>query len=258
MVQPFEFVGYASYTRQTLDSSAHLNHFESMTMKIKFQFSNYANSYDKYSTIQTRAVNKLLTDTEHHPHNILDLGCGTGRLYKSISWPVEHFLAVDFSEKMLAVHPRANTVECITGDFNDPRLFDHLANYPIDRVFAASSLQWATNLEATFANIKRLNASVSLAIFTANTFRTLFSTADIQPILRPVEEVSALARQYFNGRCETVHYTLSFNCTLDMLRYIQRSGVSVSRNILNYRRTKDLIKDYPLDHLEFEVLYIIE
>lgn len=228
------------------------------TMKIKTQFSSSANSYENYSIIQSRAIDKLLAEIDHSPARILDLGCGTGRLFKAVNWPIESFVAVDFSEEMLAEHPQTEAVTCIEGDFDDPALFAQLADYSIDRVFAASSLQWATDMHATFSWIKELGAPVSLAIFTADTFREIFKTAGIPPLLRTADEVAGLADEVFDARHEVIHYTLDFDNTLEMLRYIKRSGVSGARNILDYRATKRLIEEYPLDHLEFEVLYIME
>ena len=227
-------------------------------MNIKLQFSNNAITYDKYNLIQRRVIQQLLNNTVPKPKKILDLGCGTGSLYNSINWQFNNFIAVDFSKEMLSLHPHEHSVKCIVGDFNNRSLFDNLGQYSIDRIFSASSLQWATDLEATFKYIKSLNVPVSFAIFTANTFETLFATANLQPILRTVDEVSSLANQYFDAHYETVHYTLSFNSTLDMLRYIKASGVSAGRNALDYKSMKKLIHNYPLDYLEFEVLFIIE
>lgn len=225
---------------------------------IKSQFSNNAITYDKYNLIQRKVIKQLLNNTASKPKAILDLGCGTGYLYNSINWQINNFIAVDFSKEMLSLHPYEHNVKCIVGDFNDRSLFDNLGQYNIDRIFSSASLQWATDLDATFKYIKSLNVPVSFSIFTANTFKTLFATANLQPILRTVDEVSSLANQYFDAHYETVRYTLSFNSTLDMLRYIKASGVSAGRNALDYRSMKKLIDNYPLDYLEFEVLFIIE
>lgn len=103
-----------------------------------------------------------------------------------------------------------------------------------------------------------MDVPVSFAIFTANTFKTIFETANISPLLRSVDEVTSLASNYFDAEYETEKYTLSFNNTPEMFRYIKKSGVSGSRNILNYKNMKDLISNYPLDYLEFEVLFITQ
>ena len=227
-------------------------------MKIKAQFSKNSLSYNEYNLIQKQVIQKLLNDISPKPRSILDLGCGTGGLYKAINWPVDHFTGVDFSAEMLLQHPHLANVKCRLGDFDQCALFDNLKQNTFDRIISSASLQWASDMNTTFNNIKDLNAPIAFAIFTANTFKTLFATANIPPLLRTVDEVSLLAKQYFDAAYETVHYTLKFDNTHDMLRYIKKSGVSSTRNVLDYKKTKQLIQIYPLDYLEFEVLFIIE
>ena len=41
-----------------------------------------------------------------------------------------------------------------------------------------------------------------------------------------------------------------------MFRYIKKSGVSSGEKKLSYAETKQLMETYPLDHLEFEVLFV--
>lgn len=227
-------------------------------MNIKSQFSIHAVNYDAYNCIQKKVIENLLIKTTSKPSSILDLGCGTGSLYNAIDWPVDDFYAVDFSEEMLGIHPKNSGVKCILGNFDDYKLFDKISQYKIERIFSASSLQWATDLNASFKYIKNLDTPISFAIFTANTFKTLFETANISPMLRTKEEVKSLAGKYFNAQYETVTYKLYFNSTLEMFRYIKKSGVSAARNILDYKGMKNLINNYPIDYLEFEVLFITE
>jgi malonyl-CoA O-methyltransferase len=190
------------------------------------------------------------------PRSILDLGCGTGGLYKAVSWKIENYVAVDASQRMLDRHPDAQEISRILGDFNQADLFDRLAGFHFERIYAASSLQWAADMDFTFRNIRRMNAPVSLAIFTANTFKSLFSTAKLPPLLRSADEVATIAQRHFNARAEVARYTLDFDSPLDMLRYIKASGVNGGRNLLGYKSMKHLIANYPLDHLEFEIIYI--
>ena len=41
-----------------------------------------------------------------------------------------------------------------------------------------------------------------------------------------------------------------------MLKYIKRSGVSGGVKPLSYKQTKNLLDSYPLEYLEFEVLFL--
>lgn len=225
-------------------------------MNIDKEFSNQASSYNSYNIIQNKVIGHLLQGLQSKPQNILDLGCGAGSLCQQIDWKYKHFTGVDFAKGMLELHPKSKKVECIYGDFNNQDLFQNLYTYKYDYIFSASALQWATDLEQTFKNISAFDAPIALAIFTSNTFKTLNSTAKIDSILRDAQEIDTLQKKYFDAKFEVVQYTLEFDSTQEMFRYIKKSGVSGSRKILSYKQTKELMKNYPVNYLEFEVVFI--
>ena len=226
-------------------------------MKISSEFSKYAAHYGEYNVIQNQVAQKLLTFVTTKPRKVLDLGCGSGALIKKIDWDMEHFVGVDFAPGMLELHPKAKHVECIYGNFNDAALFEHLRTSVFDYIFSASALQWAEDLDALCKNILTLNAPVALAIFTANTFKTLNTTAGLEPLLRSRKEIKRLQKEYFaDAKFEVVEYKLEFESVRDMFRYIKKSGVSGSRKLLSYKETKKLMEMYPLNYLEFEVAFI--
>jgi len=229
-------------------------------MKIQSEFSKYADQYGSYNIIQEKVVRRLIDDLDEKPRKILDLGCGKGALFNAISWEMEHFVGVDFAPGMLELHPKersnVDVVECVYGDFNDVSLFHELSYSGFERIFSASALQWADNLEQVFANVASLKKPISLAIFTGSTFKTLFEVANVKPLLRSKEEVEAVAKRHFNAKIETVQYKLEFDSVREMFRYIKKSGVSGSRNVLSYKEMKKLMQEYPLNYLEFEVAFI--
>ncbi len=157
---------------------------------------------------------------------------------------------------MLEHHPKSNNVELILGDFNDPSLFEKLRDEHFDRIYSASALQWAEDFEVVLQSLSSLKTPLSLAIFTAGTFKTLHECAGAAPLLRSADEVMAIAEKYVDGSFDVLHYTLEFDSVREMFRYIKRSGVSGGRKILDYRSTKKLIETYPLNYLEFEILVI--
>ncbi|MCK4737290.1 MAG: methyltransferase domain-containing protein [Sulfurimonas sp.] len=225
-------------------------------MKISSEFSKHALEYDKYNVIQNRVIQKLLSLVNNKPLNILDLGCGNGSLCKAIDWNYEHFTGVDFAPGMLELHPKSKNIEAVYGDFNDKTLFENLLTCQYDYIFSASALQWAEDLDMVFKNIKNLNAPIALAIFTSNTFKTLNETASITSLLRSADEVNELQKKYFDGEFEVINYKLEFESTRDMFRYIKKSGVSGARKILSYKESKKLLNEYPVNYLEFEVIFI--
>ena len=225
-------------------------------MKISSEFSKYALEYSSNNVIQEKVVTKLLSLCDSKPKRILDLGCGNGALCKAINWEYIHFTGVDFAPGMLELHPKSKKIECIYGNFNDASLFENLVTQEYEHIFSASALQWSENLEKVFQNIKGLETSISLAIFTSGTFETLNKTAKLKPLLRSASVIKELSDRYFKADFEIVKYTLEFESTRDIFRYIKKSGVSGSRNVLTYRQTKKLMKEYPLNYLEFEVAFI--
>lgn len=220
-------------------------------------FSRHAGEYAQYNHIQRSIAQRLLAHTPDRPRTILDLGCGSGTLYKEISWEVERFVGVDFSDSMLALHPQGEHIEKIQGDFNNPALFQRLAQERFDRIYSASALQWAHDLSWTLQSLQALHSPLSLAIFTSGTFATLHRIAGVEPILRSTQEILTLTHTLFPyAHYELVQEHLPFDSVRSMLRYIQRSGVSAQRRVLEYRATKALLEHYPLDYLEFEIILI--
>ncbi len=224
-------------------------------MRVHAEFSRSAAEYEQYNIIQQHVAKKLVASITDTPRKILDIGCGSGTVYKAIDWEVAHFVALDFSESMLCNHPTSEQITCKLADFNHRDTLAALSN-DFDRIISASALQWAEDLDHVFACIAALKAPVSLAIFTCNTFATLYECAKLKPILRCSDEIMALAKKYFDAHYEVVSYTLAFESPREMFRYIKKSGVSGGRRVLNYQQTKQLMQDYPHDYLEFEVLFI--
>jgi malonyl-CoA O-methyltransferase len=226
-------------------------------MKISTEFSKNAPSYGDNNFIQNIVADKLLSLVKTKPQYILDLGCGSGALCNKIDWNYKKLTGIDFAPGMLELHPKSKKIEAIYGDFNDKTLFENLSTYSYDYVFSASALQWAEDLDTVFKNIKNLNIPVALAIFTSSTFKTLNDTAKIQSMLLDAKEIDTLQKKYFNANVEIVDYKLEFDNVRDMFKYIKDSGVSGSRNILTYKDMKRVMNEYPLNYLEFEVIYIV-
>ena len=225
-------------------------------MNVSDKFSRCAEHYGYVNIIQDKVARRLVEGVKDRPQVLLDIGCGRGALVEKIDWPYRRFIGVDFAPRMLELHPKNERIECIYGDFDNPELYAYLYTCGFERIFSASALQWSPDLAHTFGLIRSLGAPVSLAIFTSGTFRTLFETAGLPPFLRNAETVQELAESYFGAVCERVDYRLSFDDTREMFRYIKRSGVSGNRNVLSYKETKRLMREYPLGYLEFEVLFI--
>ncbi|MDD3476430.1 MAG: methyltransferase domain-containing protein [Sulfurimonas sp.] len=225
-------------------------------MNVSSEFSKRALEYGSYNIIQNMVIEKLLSCVKAKPKNILDIGCGSGALLDAIDWEYEHFCGVDFAKGMLELHPKSSKINLLNADFNKDELFESRLTYIFDFIFSASALQWADDLDRVFSKIKKLNAPIALAIFTSGTFKSINETASISSILKSANEIKEIQKKYFDANFEVVNYKLEFESTRDMFKYIKKSGVSGSRKILNYKESKKLLREYPLNYLEFEVAFI--
>jgi malonyl-CoA O-methyltransferase len=225
------------------------------------EFRRHAASYRDYSVIQRQAAAYLLAWIgERKLGRVLDIGCGDGALYRglcSLSLDFEAFVGVDLAEEMLALHPVTRRVRLLRGDFNDPRFLRSLRDERPQTILSASALQWSLDLDRTLGELATLGARRHyLSLFTSGTFATLHRLAGIVSPIRSFEETRvALARHYHLHRVERVRYRLHFDSTREIFRYIKRSGVSGGEARLGYRQAKRVMEAYPLDYLEFELLF---
>lgn len=225
-------------------------------MRVQEEFSRYASGYGECNVIQAQVAKKLIASSVDKPRRVLDLGCGSGTIYSLIDWEMERFIGVDFSESMLSHHPVSPITELVLGNFNDPELFEALGTTSFDHIYSASALQWAADLGGILERLSAFKTPMSLAIFTSGTFKTLYECAGLSPILKPSDEVIALADSCLNAEYEILYYTLEFDSVREMFRYIKRSGVSGGRRVLDFTQTKRLMQTYPLTYLEFEIVLI--
>ena len=226
-------------------------------MSIDLEFSKYADGYERYNIVQEQVADELFSLVKGKPKKILDLGCGRGALAKRIDWEVEFFLGVDFAKNMLKLHPKGEGVECIYGDFDNPELYEHLFLYDFDYILSASALQWSQDIDKLFAKIASLHFNnFVFAVFSANTFKTLLQTANLSSPLPTSEAIISSAKKHLHADCYIKNYKLEFQDTLEMFRYIKKSGVSGNRGVLTYKQTKELMRNYPLKYLEFEVVFL--
>lgn len=214
------------------------------------EFDKNAHSYGKYNIIQTQVAKELVAMVAHKPRKIVDLGCGSGAIYNQIDWDIDEFVAVDKSEKMLALHPS----EKVTKIHSSIEEFD-FENYKEYFFISSSALQWCQEIEKIFDNLQ--NKQFALAIFTANTFKSLHQYAQTtSPILSKKTITDAFKQNLHQGNIETKQYQLSFASTLAMLRYIKKSGVSGGGKRLSYGQVKQIINSHHNHNLEFEVIFL--
>ena len=229
-------------------------------MRIKEQFEKSAISYEEYSKIQNLGAKLLINEIKEPIDTIIDLGCGSGRIYKALKQKkikFNRFYGVDFAKKMIDLHPKDKNVNLIIGDFNKKELFINLEKLNANALISASAMQWAKDLEFTFSECAKSAKMGYFFIFSSNTFKTIHQTVGIKsPIWDKESIIRAFKKSYKPIKTQLIKKNLEFNSTLEMLRYIKKSGVSGGLN-LPYKKMKYLIENYPLDYLEFETILLV-
>jgi malonyl-CoA O-methyltransferase len=233
--------------KEQIDQSAVIN-----------EFSRFAHSYDNYNIIQRKVANTLVNRINFkHYDKIIDLGCGSGNIYKNLkelNISFNQFIAIDSSPNMLNIHPSHMKIEKICIDF-DSILELNQKNEEI-LLLSSSSIQWSKDLNKLFSELSKLSKIAYFAIFTDNTFKTIHKTAKISSPLYSEDTLISYINKYYEASFDIKSYQLEFQNTKDMFHYIKRSGVSGGEKRLTYKEMKKLISSYPLNYLEFEVMFV--
>ena len=229
-------------------------------MKIVEEFSKFAYEYNKYNVIQKEVAKKLLGYLDKCEYDkVLDIGSGDGEIHKNLlhqGVQFKEFVALDFSEAMLSIHPDAKNIKKVCLDFNKRDFFLFSEKEKFDLLISSSALQWSENLNLVLSSIKKLSSELYFSFFTSNTFKCLHEIVTITSPIYSKEEIINALDNNFKYEIEVEEYRLYFNSVHEMLRYIKKSGVSGGVEQLSYGQMKSLMRRYPLNYLEFEVLFV--
>jgi len=232
---------------------------ESMSNVIQ-EFSRFAHEYDTYNVIQAEVAKALVAQLPSlHYATLIDIGCGSGEVYKNLEksdLSFDRLLVLDSSPEMLEIHPSSKKIKKICADFNKTQTFEKLSFSPENLLLSSSALQWSRDLDFTLSEIAKKAPRAYFAIFTSNTFKTLHETAQISSPIYEEKVLREKIEKYYDATFEVKKYKLHFESVREMFNYIKKSGVSGGEKQLTYKQTKQLMIRYPLDYLEFEVLFV--
>ena len=224
-------------------------------MSEKNQFSKYAKEYKSHNIIQQICAKSLVRELKVQPKRILELGCGSGQVYNHISWDVDFYKAIDFSSSMCDLHPKGENIEVKCFDFDTQEFLEEIKNDKFDIVLSSSALQWSKDLSKIIQHLSYITDEINAVLFTSNTFKTIQNiTQSTSPILDE-ESIKKAFSKYFDCEFETIMYKLEFDNKKDLFDYIKKSGVSGSAS-LDFKDAKKLYKEYNLNYLEFEVIFV--
>lgn len=223
---------------------------------VQEEFSKHAKKYNDHNIIQQIISKALVRELPFEPKRILELGCGSGQVFKNIDFDFDYYKAIDFSQEMCDIHPKHENLEIVCLNFDTQEFHENVKNEKYDLVLSSSALQWSQDLGKILKTLTTLCDTINMVLFTNNTFKTIFRLTDtISPIL-DIQSIKNSFDKYYSCKYEILNYKLEFENKKDLFKYIKNSGVSGSKKSLTFEQSKHLYKNYDLGYLEFEVVFV--
>ena len=223
---------------------------------VKDEFSKHAKEYNSHNIIQQIISKALVRELNFQPKRILELGCGSGQVFKNINFPFEYYKAIDFSKEMCKIHPQHKNLQIECLDFDTSEFHQNIQNEKYDIVLSSSALQWSHSLTKIIKTLSSISNRIHMVLFTSNTFKTIFElTNTTSPILN-LKEIKKSFDKFYSCKYEVLNYKIEFENKKELFNYIKNSGVSGNKQTLTFKQAKQLYKNYDLNYLEFEVVFI--
>jgi malonyl-CoA O-methyltransferase len=224
--------------------------------QVQEQFSKHANEYNHNNIIQQIVSKALVRELEFQPKRILELGCGSGQVFRNINFSYDYYKALDFSQEMCDIHPKASNLDIVCLDFDSDEFHDNIKGEKYDIVLSSSALQWSKDLSKIIKSLSLVSNTINMVLFTSNTFKTIFELSKTDSPILDLDTIKKACNSSYTCEYEVLNYKLEFDNKKDLFSYIKNSGVSGSNNSLSFKKAKYLYKNYTLNYLEFEVVFI--
>ena len=193
------------------------------------QFDKAAKTYNSFATIQAISADKLVNGIAPcNPKTVLDIGCGTGLLTKTIAsqYPTAIIDAIDVSSNMIneLASQKIPNVNTSCSDFNQKTL-----SKKYDMIVSNAAIHWMdVDLSLKqIANYLSPNGTCYIAIFGSKTsFELNHCLAKINRDYNAIaktfptkDDVERLGQHYFlNWMIETECVTLTFDSIIQLLK----------------------------------------
>lgn len=217
--------------------------------QVRRAFDRAAVGYDAAAVLQAEVRKRLLERlelTDIRPRTILDLGCGTGRAAAELSkrFRRARVVGMDISEGMLkqsrANRPWLRKIHLASGSAEAIPL----ARNSTDLLFSSLAIQWVDDLDAAFAEFRRVLREGGLALFTTFGPDTLRELREAWSRVDGFTHVNRFADMHDIGdglvraqMAEPVmdieHITLTYESVYELMRDLKRIGahnVTAGRN----------------------------
>ncbi|CAG8998291.1 MAG: Malonyl-[acyl-carrier protein] O-methyltransferase [Candidatus Celerinatantimonas neptuna] len=149
---------------------------EQAKIDIARRFSQAANDYDKFATLQRRTGHALLNYLPEHMSvfRAVDLGCGSGQFMQNLSGYTQHVIGIDLSQKMLHQSRRQYPdALLLQGDAEQLPL----DSQSVDLIFSNLALQWCSELSLAIRECWRVLKPGGQLVFSTLITGTLFELA---------------------------------------------------------------------------------
>jgi cyclopropane fatty-acyl-phospholipid synthase-like methyltransferase len=132
--------------------------------------------------------------SDHHPTNVLEIGCGNGYFFDSLYFSPRSYRGVDFAPKLLAAfrssHPDLNLIEAEGSTYVDNGTYDLILSHGVIQHFSLEML------DCHFRNARSMMHEKSLLVCAAVPWREFRSMYDIGALsdrgrVRPVRWVKS-------------------------------------------------------------------
>ena len=224
-------------------------------MSTQSEFSKHAKDYDDNNIIQRIVSKALVRECKNKPKKILELGCGSGQIFRHIDWNIEYYKAIDFSSSMCELHPRNKNIEIKCFDFDSDEFYKDIEDEVYDLVISSSAMQWSKDLPLLVTRLSKITKQIDAVLFTSNTFKSIYKITNQKPSILSLEQIKeAFLQADKNTIFEVFNYKIEFDNKKELFKYIKNSGVKGDIK-LSFKDAKALYKKYPLNYLEFEVVF---
>jgi malonyl-CoA O-methyltransferase len=233
--------------------------------KIKQAFSQSVLTYDNVAQLQRTVGGTLLQYVEKNDHSnaVLDLGCGTGFLTTELLTLLscEQLIALDLAHPMLqAARTKLidfNNVAYLCADAEQLPIAEHV----MDAVYSNLMLQWCGNLEAVFAEIRRVLKPGGNLVFSIFGPKTLYELKQAWALVDNYshvnyfydsDQLTHFLRQagFSILKCEQQCYLSGYESVLGLMKELKGIGahnvnVGRNKNLTSKSRMQKMITVYP-------------
>ncbi len=176
---------------------------------VKFSFSRFAETYNKEATLQKEAAEILIDFADSLEGKGLDLGCGTGFLYRFSNW--KNITGIDIAEDMVKFYKKFNS-NCLIADMENLPFKENSFDFAVSNF----ALHW-TDIKKSFNEVFRVLKKDRYFVF----------NIPFKGSMEAVEEIVGKE-------------TFDFLCVPEILKILKESGFSIKDFF-----AEDLYREFP-------------